>query len=229
MQTAEHWSQEPQNGPEDGDLDDPTGLSQSPRKQQRLSLREKEREDELRTNLRKEIEEELKALKDPTPAVLSDEAASRFPARALTAEEMNAVTSSGEFLDFIDRSSKVIERALDQEYDILADYALDGVEELEDDDADEAYRNSSGRKGTRIKSIGQFYDERWCKKRMISDINFSPKVQASRKSRVCRLTCLVPRAVAHLLYQKPFSSSRSFRLAASREPPSALQARIHFP
>ena len=132
--------------------------------------------------MRKEIEEELKALKDPTQAEVSDEAVQRFPARALTNEEMTAVTSSEDFLDFVDRSSKVIERALDQEYDVLADYALDGLGEYSEDE-EEGYAGSSrGRKGRRLKEVAQFYDGRWCKKRMISDINFSPKVRANEVS-----------------------------------------------
>lgn len=73
-------------------------------------------------------------------------------------------------MDFVERSSKVIERALDQEYDILADYALSGQTGIEDDD--DEYRGKGRR---RVKEIAQFYDERWSKKRMISDINFSPK------------------------------------------------------
>jgi dynein intermediate chain, cytosolic len=142
----------------------------------RLSRREKEREEELRQNLRREIEEELRSLKDPTQIDQNESAPQRFPTRALTNEEMDAVVSSEDFLDFVDRSSKVIERALDQEYDVLADYALDGIGEYDDDEEDEGYASSRGRKGRRLKEIAQFYDERWCKKRMISDINFSPKV-----------------------------------------------------
>lgn len=176
VQTTETWS--PQHDEfSDDELGRVSSPTLSPRKQKRLSRIEQEREDELRANLRKEIEEELKALKDPTQADLSEDAVQRFPARALTDEETNAVTSSEEFLDFVDRSSKVIERALDQEYDVLADYALDGLDEY-DEDEDEGYASSRGRKGRRLKEVAQFYDERWCKKRMISDINFSPKVRA---------------------------------------------------
>ena len=98
-----------------------------------------------------------------------------FPARALTDEEANAVTASEDFLDFVERSSKVIEKALDQDYDVLADYALDGADGI-DEDEDEGYGSSTGKKGRRIKQVAQFYDERWSKKRMISDMCFSPKV-----------------------------------------------------
>ena len=176
VQTTEPWSPQPREGSSDDGFEHDDVRARSPQLQKRLSLREKQREDELRANLRKEIEEELKALKDPTQADLSNEAVQRFPGRALTSEEMNAVTSSEDFLDFVDRSSKVIERALDQEYDVLADYALDGLGEYDGDD-DEAYVGPRGRKGRRLKEVAQFYDERWCRKRMVSDINFSPKVR----------------------------------------------------
>ena len=93
------------------------------------------------------------------------------------------MTNSEDFLDFVERSSKVIEKALDQDYDVLADYALDGTNGI-DEDEDEGYGNSKGRKGRRIKQIAQFYDERWNKKRMISDLNFSSKVYACYSSLV---------------------------------------------
>ena len=85
-------------------------------------------------------------------------------------DELNAVTSSDDFLDFVEKSSKVIERALDEEYDILADYELGGMNA--NDEEDDEYGNK--RRG--IKEITQFYDERWSKKRTISDLSFSPKV-----------------------------------------------------
>lgn len=85
------------------------------------------------------------------------------------------MTASDDFLDFVERSSKVIEKALDQDYDILADYSLDEVAALDSDEED-AYGRAKGKKGRRLRQIAQFYDERWSKKRMISDIDFSPKV-----------------------------------------------------
>lgn len=145
----------------------------------RLNRREREREEELRQNLRKEIEEELRAahssiVDGPLLPSSQNTTATNFPARALTTEELNAVTSSDEFMDFVERSSKVIERALDQEYDILADYALSGENGVGEDD--DEYGNTRGSKWrTRVKEVAQFYDERWSKKRMISALDFSPK------------------------------------------------------
>lgn len=180
VQTSDSWPLRPQERSteefSDSDLEDYPSNSRTPRALKRQSRREREREDELRQNLRQEIEEELKVIRDSSSTTLVRESAQpRFPARPLTSDEMNAVTSSGEFLDFIDRSSKVIERALDQEYDILADYSMDGIDGLDDDD-DEGYASARGRRGRKVKEVAQFFEEKSCRKRMISDINFSPKV-----------------------------------------------------
>ena len=163
---------------EDGisDIEDPGSPTafKTTKATKRLSRRQQDREAELRDNLRKEIEQELKSIKDPSAEDPEAEAArQRFPARALTEDEVNAVTASDEFLDFMDRSSKVIERALEEEYDILADYALAGGVGLDDDDADGYGRGRA--KGRRMKEVAKFYDEKWSKRRMISDVNFSPK------------------------------------------------------
>ncbi|TVY78350.1 Cytoplasmic dynein 1 intermediate chain [Lachnellula suecica] len=175
VQTTDEWGTQTSRATEDSEEDDIiTPATSTPSK--RLSRRERSREEELRENIRKEIEEELKATRDlivdgplKSPTTI---AKANFPARTLNADELNAVTSSPDFMDFVERSSKVIERALDQEYDILADYALSGAAGVDDDDE---YGNTSGKGRRRVKEVAQFYDERWSKKRMISDISFSPK------------------------------------------------------
>ena len=157
------------------DSDNSPEFNRSPRKSKRRSRKEREREEELRQNLRREIEEELKAARKPLADISNGEA--KYPARPLTNEELTAVTASDDFLDFVERSSKVIERALDQDYDVLADYALNGAAEI-DSDEDDPHGRVKGKKGRRIRQVAQFYDERWSKKRMISDIDFSSRVNA---------------------------------------------------
>lgn len=142
----------------------------------RLSRRERDREEEVRQRIRREVEEELKATGDMMAEGLgqSTDASSKdkFPMRELTAEEMSAVMSSEELLEFVEKSSKVIERALDQEYDILVDYAQLGQDaDEEDDDAG----NTGGKGKRRVKEVIQYFNERWSKNRMISGIDFSPK------------------------------------------------------
>lgn len=167
VQTTEPW--QPDQSQIDGEfVNEADGLSSSPsRRRRKLSQRERElEEEEIRQRLRQEIEEELRALKMDEPEETEKE---RFPIRALAPEELNAVTSSNDFLDFVERSSKVIERALDEEYDLLADYALQ-ARDLEEDD------EYVGRRGRRVKEVAQFdLQDVMGKKRMISDIDFSPK------------------------------------------------------
>lgn len=165
VQTTEPW-QPAQDSSEDTEEGDGTPKSPS-RRRRKLSQREIEIEEEqIRQRLRQEIEEEIRALQLDEKNE-SDKA--RFPARALEADELQAVTGSNEFLDFVERSSKVIERALDEEYDVLADYALQS-KDAEDDD------EYVGRKGRRIKEVMQFdLTEAMGRKRMVSDIDFSPK------------------------------------------------------
>lgn len=157
-------------GEKEDEEDVPMGTA---RRNKRSSRRERERDEEIRAKLRQEIEEELQAAKQAvTDGVPVADAAQpiRYPLRTLTDDELKAVTSSMEFLDFVDRSSKVIERALDEEYDILADYELGGLDhDLADDD-------EYGKKKRGIKEVCQFWDERWSKKRMVSDLSFAPKV-----------------------------------------------------
>jgi dynein intermediate chain len=176
VQASIEWSPMKSRGAGAGsDTERDNSPTRSPQSK-RLSRRQKEKDEEIRTQLRKEIEEELKvareAAQDGTIPSSSDE---NFPFKALSDEELTAVENSEEFIGFVERSTKVLERALDQQldYDILADYALGGVSV---DDEDEGYGSSGGKKGRRIKEIAQFWDERWSKKRMISDLDFSTKV-----------------------------------------------------
>lgn len=170
VQTTEPWDDDVRDTSEDDQGAEGVTRSSSRRRGRKLSGRARElEEEEIRQRLRQEIEEELKALQLDEKVEREKE---RFPARALQPEELNAVTSSNDFLDFIDRSSKVIERALDEEYDVLADYALTSRTGQDDDDDDEYV----GRKGRRIKEIASFdLSDSMGKRRMISSLEFSPK------------------------------------------------------
>ncbi|RFU80907.1 cytoplasmic dynein 1 intermediate chain 2 [Trichoderma arundinaceum] len=176
VQTTDDWGTPTRTRAQSiaSDVDDFMGLTSTPNK--RLSRKERDREEELRQKIRLEVEEELRATKElltEGAAAAQPFSATNYPIRELTAEELEAVTHSDEFVDFLEQSTKVIERALDQEtYDILTDYALHG-KDLEDEDEESG--NSGGKGGHRVKEVTQFYDDRWSKKRMISGIDFSPK------------------------------------------------------
>lgn len=176
VQTSEEWTSptRPRTRSHGSEHDEFGNNLISPSK--KLSRRERDREEELRQKIRDEVEEELRATRERLAQGGDKEeqaASTNYPARDLTAEELDAVTGSDEFVDFLDQSTKVIERAIDQEtYDILTDYALHG-KDLDDDDDETG--NTGGRGQYRIKQVAQFYDDRWSKKRMISGIDFSPK------------------------------------------------------
>lgn len=163
-------------GGDEGEDDEWDPGYKSSRSSKRFSRREREREEDIRDSLRQEILDEMKSLQQSGPDAVGANGTgtqtANFPLRTLTNEELNAVTSSADFLDFVDRSSKVIERALDSEYDVLADYAFRAEQDVNDD---EGY-GSRGKRGRRVREVAQFWDERWSKRRMISDLGFSPKV-----------------------------------------------------
>jgi dynein intermediate chain, cytosolic len=72
----------------------------------------------------------------------------------------------------MERSSKVIERALDEDYDLLADYTL--TDRLHDSDDDPTPYSGTSKKVHSLRQTLQLYSERHSRKRMISDIQFSP-------------------------------------------------------
>jgi dynein intermediate chain len=175
VQTSDTWSPTPSRrhgadgGSGSGEQAAESDTERSPsrrasRSSKRLSRREREAEKVPRGHIRRDADaDELKALRDPEAY-----ARRNLQVRALSDDEARAVTTSHEFLDFVDRSTKVIERALDEEYDVLADYAVGHVA---DDDEEGAAKGKSG-----IREVMQFWDERWSKRRMVTSIGFSPKV-----------------------------------------------------
>jgi len=167
VQTSEARRSTSSSDAEEQDGTAPDGTAR--RRRRTLSQRQTALDEEqIRQRLRAEVEEELRAVQRHEQA---PDGAQRFPARALAPDELNAVTNSNDFLDFVERSSKVIERALDEEYDLLADYALQsrGM----DDDADDY---AGHRRGRRIKEVASFdLADSMGRKRMLSAIDFSPK------------------------------------------------------
>ena len=101
------------------------------------------------------------------PAVNRSRLDAVYPNRVLKTNERDNLTSSAPFEAFIQKSSKVIERALEQDYDLLADYSLEDRLDHQDEDDLEDPRS--------LRQVTQFYDERWSRRRMVSDIDFSPK------------------------------------------------------
>ncbi|KAI0372730.1 dynein intermediate chain [Pilatotrama ljubarskyi] len=82
--------------------------------------------------------------------------------REMTEEEKLSIFSAPEFLDFVEQSTKIIQRALNDNYDYIRDYTIG---------AESGPEASEGR----IKNVCAFYDERHTKNRSITDIDWSPK------------------------------------------------------
>jgi len=131
---------------------------------------QQKREVELRQQLRHEIEQEVQAAQ---AAQANADAAKQLKeergAKTMREDESSALLTSDDFIDFLERSSKIAERALEEDYNILADYKMAGQ-------ASEDEILKHGRTGKSLRELVQFYDERWSKKRMITDLDFSPKV-----------------------------------------------------
>ncbi|KAF1969143.1 WD40 repeat-like protein [Bimuria novae-zelandiae CBS 107.79] len=175
VQADIEWSPRKPRGAGESESERDDSPTRSPHTPKRLSRRQKERDEEIRLQLKREIEEEIKAAQKAAEAgEVQTVSGENFPFKTLNNEELTAVENSDDFIDFVERSTKVLERALDQQldYDILADYALGGANV---DEEDEGYGSSGGKKGRRIKEIAQFWDDRWSKKRMVSDLGFSSK------------------------------------------------------
>ncbi|PHH67224.1 hypothetical protein CDD81_2993 [Ophiocordyceps australis] len=173
VQTADEWNSTVRARAK-SNVSDSQEMPGTPSK--RLSRRERDREEEVRLQIRHEVEQELRAAQqlvgegDRAAQSLSS---ANYPARELTAEELEAVTRSRDFVHFVDQSTKVIERALDHEtYNVLTDYALQGKD---DDEEDQETGNTGGRGAQRIKEVALLFDARWSRKRIISDIDFSPR------------------------------------------------------
>lgn len=135
--------------------------------------REKEL-DKLKEDWLKEKEEELRSKLEETQVEngQSHTTIEKLPIRTLEGEELDTVVASEDFREFLDKSSKIADRALDEPYDILIDYAQ-GSGNFDDE---EDFGKGRSRRGRRVKQISQFWDEKWSRKRMISDVSFSPKV-----------------------------------------------------
>ncbi|KAK9319277.1 WD40-repeat-containing domain protein [Lipomyces orientalis] len=130
-------------------------------------------QEKVRERLRREIEEELwPQQKRDSPNVECEPSAARsINMKDLRPEEKSELLQSEEFLQFIERSSKIVERVLDDDYDILVDYAS-GFEDKEY--VRIPYFSGSQSEGM-VKQVTQFFSDRWSSNRTITAIDWSPK------------------------------------------------------
>jgi dynein intermediate chain len=121
--------------------------------------RDKELEEES-VRLDQEIEQEIKGVFINNLALSK----SNNGFEEMTEEERGVILTAPEFLDFVEHSTKIIQRALNDNYDYVRDYTL-GAESGVDDS-----------EGKRVKRVCAFFDERYGKNRSITDVDWSPKV-----------------------------------------------------
>ncbi|CAG8500152.1 10640_t:CDS:2, partial [Acaulospora colombiana] len=81
----------------------------------------------------------------------------------ISEEEKKKIVGSAEFVEFIDYSTKIVERALNENYDFMKDYSI--IKDVESDD----------KSGTRVKYMCSFFDDQWSKNRSVTDVNWSKK------------------------------------------------------
>ncbi|XP_034316713.2 cytoplasmic dynein 1 intermediate chain 2 isoform X26 [Magallana gigas] len=81
----------------------------------------------------------------------------------LSEEEKKQIMMTEEFQTFFNKTTRVVERALDEEIDIFVDYAGGESEDMESD----------LRAGERLKLQRNFFDERWSKHRTVTSLDWS--------------------------------------------------------
>lgn len=123
-------------------------------------------EDEIRAKILKEQEEKEKARQavlEEERSRLEDEKKKMQLLRDISEDDRKKIISSNEFVEFIDHSTKIVERVLNENYDYMKDYSI--IKDNENDD----------RSGSRVKYVNSFFDDRWTKNRSVTDVNWSRK------------------------------------------------------
>ncbi|XP_048727078.1 cytoplasmic dynein 1 intermediate chain 2-like isoform X28 [Ostrea edulis] len=85
------------------------------------------------------------------------------PILELSEEEKKQILMSDDFHTFFNKTTRIVERALDEDIDIFVDYAGRESEDMESD----------LRAGERLKLQRTFFDERWSKHRAVTSLDWS--------------------------------------------------------
>lgn len=83
--------------------------------------------------------------------------------RIMSPEEIQTIFGTQDFSDFVESSSKIVERALTDAYDYMKDYSIAGASSTDDAARDE------------VKLARCFWDEKLCRGRSITSIDWSSK------------------------------------------------------
>ncbi|GAA5987501.1 hypothetical protein JCM10908_001980 [Rhodotorula pacifica] len=124
----------------------------------------RETAEELRARILAELEQERLRL-DREIALEAQLAESQL-ARGLPADELSSVLTSPGFVDFLEQSTKVVQRALSDPYDYLRDYSINAEEDRE---------AMEGKKKARVRLLGAWQDQSWGRGRSVTSVDWSPK------------------------------------------------------
>ncbi|KAJ1963792.1 hypothetical protein IWQ62_003108 [Dispira parvispora] len=134
-------------------------------------------EEEIERRVREQREKDEKArrlLEEQEQKRQEELQRQRQKLKELSEEEKQAIEQSAEFTDFMDFSSKLVERALNEPYDFMTDYTIGS--QANDDTA----------AGNQVKLFASFRDDRWSKNRSVTDVAWSkrfPELVASSYNR----------------------------------------------
>lgn len=127
----------------------------------------RETAEELRARIVAELEAERQRL-DAEIALekrLAEEQLEAERARGLSGEQLSSVLASPAFVEFLEQSTKVVQRALSDPYDYLRDYSIN---------ADEDAAAAEGKKA-RVRLLGAWQDQQWGRGRSVTSVDWSPK------------------------------------------------------
>jgi dynein intermediate chain len=88
-------------------------------------------------------------------------------AQGLSEVALSSLLASSPFMDFLEKSSKVVQRALADPYDYMRDYSLSTNEE------------NAQQGGEKVRLLGSWHDKKWAKGRSVTGVDWSHKVSDS--------------------------------------------------
>eukprot|EP00048_Salpingoeca_helianthica_P015098 m.225045 g.225045 ORF g.225045 m.225045 type:complete len:597 (-) comp16604_c0_seq1:186-1976(-) len=124
---------------------------------------EEEEAEKKRQEAEKKRQEEEKKRRDEERALRAKEQQEEEKPTIMPIEKANDILNSPEFLQFFDRSTKLVERTLNEKYDVAIDYAATDNEE------DEGLTSES------VRQSAEFYHTHWSANRAVTALDWSPK------------------------------------------------------
>ncbi|CAG8710352.1 37729_t:CDS:10, partial [Gigaspora margarita] len=123
-------------------------------------------EEEIREKVRLEFEEVQKAKEAAAADLRARQEAEKkkeLKLFELSDAEKKNIIGSLEFYEFVTHSTKMVERALNENYDFMKDYSFNEAAARDENE------------GARVRHLFSFVDDRWSKNRFVTDVNWSHK------------------------------------------------------